>query len=149
MVKPKFFTIVFAVVLLDQFTKFFFDRLVSREIILIPDFLSFSKVYNSGAGWGLMHGQRWLLVWVSVVVIGGILYCYHDLTKKRLSLVGTALVLGGALGNLIDRVFFGFVFDFIGFSFWPSFNLADSCISIGAVLLLVSHWKKKKKKKVT
>jgi signal peptidase II len=141
MVRLRFFSIVLFVVLCDQLTKWLAPILLGKPLVLIPSFLSLAVVNNYGAGFGILQGQRWVLVWISVMVIGLILYYYDYILKEKL-LLGAGLVLGGTVGNLIDRLFFGHVVDFISFSFWPAFNLADSAITIGVIIIAVQALKK-------
>ncbi|MFH0978722.1 MAG: signal peptidase II [Candidatus Woesearchaeota archaeon] len=141
MVKPRILSIFLVMLILDQLTKLLIQLLVSQPIILIPKILSLDKIQNFGAGFGILQGQRMLLIWTSIIVIGLILFYYDQLKKHRWP---TALVLAGAVGNLIDRVFLGYVVDFINFHFWPAFNVADSCISIGVVLLFFTQFRKRK-----
>ena len=82
-----------------------------------------------------------LLAIIAAVVSGLIIYYMPKLSKEER--FPFALILGGAIGNLIDRVFRGSVVDFIGFTFWPSFNIADTAISIAAVLLAYQYIRKK------
>lgn len=143
MVKTRFIGIVACVIFLDQLTKFLVQRYLSNPVSLIPNFLSFTKVQNYGAGFGTLTGQRWILIWTSIVVIGLIIFYYDQLKKNRITGLASALILGGAMGNLIDRLFLGYVIDFMDFSFWPAFNVADSAITIGASLLVYYYLKKK------
>ena len=92
---------------------------------------------NSGAAFGILQGQAVFLVASTVIGLGAILLYYffppleHGILRLALS-----MMLGGAVGNLVDRVRQGFVVDFIDTDFWPTFNFADSCISIGMVVLI-------------
>jgi len=88
--------------------------------------------------------SRWILILITIVIIGIILYYYKDLPKKYLPIISTSLILGGAIGNLIDRFLFGFVIDFIDFRIWPAFNIADSAVTIGVIGLIIYFWQTKK-----
>jgi signal peptidase II len=134
-----FFLIAISVVLLDQVTKAIVRRnLELGEAWPEPDML-FNIVYvtNSGAAFGMLQGQTLFLVVTSLVGVAAIVLYYifppleHGLLRAALG-----LQLGGAAGNLIDRVRFGEVTDFVNFSFWPAFNVADASISIGVVTIL-------------
>ena len=134
-----FFAIAIGVVVLDQVTK----AIVRASLDLHeswPDrdmFVNITNVTNSGAAFGILQGQTLFLVATSLVGLAAILLYYifppleHGLLRAALG-----LQLGGAAGNLIDRVRFGEVTDFINFSFWPAFNVADASISIGVVTIL-------------
>lgn len=135
-----FFSIVFGVILLDQITKFLIRKffIVSQSLFIIDPFFHFTYLQNTGAGFGLFKGASFILIWIAVIVIGLILYFYDKIPK-----IPGALILGGTIGNLIDRIFLGFVTDFIDFRIWPAFNIADSCLTIGVILLLFYFMKKK------
>ncbi len=133
------------VVLLDYVTKLAVLEWIMRpptSIEILP-FLAVVLVYNRGVSFGILNIDDplipWLLGMISVVVICGLLW-WLKRAANRLVLIGLGLVIGGALGNLIDRMLYGAVVDFIllhaGTWQWPAFNVADSAISIGVVLLL-------------
>lgn len=135
-----------AVVVLDQLTKL--AVVVSLDVgesrPLIGDVLFLSHVRNTGAAFGILPGASGIL---AVVALAGILVGVLVLSRRpaRIVAVGTALVAGGALGNLIDRVargfpFHGSVVDFIDFRFWPAFNVADSAVTVGVGLLLLASF---------
>lgn len=92
-----------------------------------------SLVRNTGAAFGLFRNQTLAFILISVFAIA--LAAYYLAKKKTGYYLPFALILGGAVGNLIDRLRFGYVVDFIDLHWWPVFNVADSCITVGAVLL--------------
>lgn len=115
-----------------------------QEIKIIPGFFSLQFVYNPGAAFGVLANQRWLFIAVTLVAVGGMLYVIARRPEAREGVVPLALglLLGGAIGNLIDRIRFGPVIDFLLF-YWrdyhfPNFNVADIGITVG-VSLLVLH----------
>jgi signal peptidase II len=136
------------VVLLDQSTKRLAeDRLRSgaRSVPLpvVGDFLRFTYVENRGAAFGLLQDQTAFFVLVGLVVIGVIAASYRYLPRSGFRLhLALGLQLGGAIGNLIDRVRQGYVVDFVDFGYhsnwWPVFNVADSAIVIGVALLALN-----------
>ena len=136
-----------AIVILDQITKFFAVQfLVLHEPKYIYDGLNFTLMYNTGAAFSFLSDaggwQRWFFIGVSCVVsILIIIWMYNTLTKSRCLLFALSFILGGALGNLWDRLTLGYVVDFIEVYYenfyWPAFNIADSSITIGAVLLIL------------
>ncbi len=95
-------------------------------------------------GFGLFQGNNTIIAFLMLIFIGLVLYYYDRIPKNKAAVIFAALLLGGAIGNFIDRIFFGFVRDFIDFSFWPAFNIADAAITIGGIGLLVYLMKKKK-----
>lgn len=118
------------------------------NIPVIPGFFNLTHVYNNGAAFSLFadtpspDAVRWMLIAFSVVAILVVLAVLWKAGRSvNLTSVGLALILGGAIGNLYDRVAMRYVIDFLSFNFfgyhYPDFNLADSCIVIGACLLLI------------
>jgi len=136
------FASMLLIVGVDQLTKFFVIKFLSAspDISIIDKILSFGYVENRGAAFGVLRDSRWLFVAVTVLAVGFIIwYVITKKPKNKLLCTSIALIGGGALGNFIDRLFFGRVIDFIKFSFFdfPYFNLADTCLSIGVVLLAI------------
>jgi signal peptidase II len=134
-----FFLIAAAVVALDQVTK------VTIRAVLSPGeawpdrdwLLNIVNVSNSGAAFGILQGQTVFLIVTSLIGVAAIvLYYLYPPLEHGLLRFALGLQLGGAAGNLIDRIRFGEVTDFINFDFWPAFNVADASISIGVVTIL-------------
>ena len=135
------------IVILDQITKFFAVQfLVLHEPKYIYDGLNFTLMYNTGAAFSFLSDaggwQRWFFIGVSCLVsIIIVIWMYNTLTKSRCLLFALSFILGGALGNLWDRLTLGYVVDFIEVYYenfyWPAFNIADSSITVGAVLLIL------------
>ena len=125
----------------DQLSKFLIITRFnpSESIPLIPSVLHLTYVQNTGAAFGLLKGQQVFFVGFSLAVIAWMCWelCTKP-TKEALVVWGCALVLGGAIGNLIDRVHFGYVVDFIDLRVWPVFNVGDSAITVGVVLLILN-----------
>jgi len=133
--------IILAIIGLDQLTKYIVIKNIGfGEMIPVVDgFFYLSHWKNEGAAWGIMEGWRAFLIPVTVIVSIVLVY-YLAKSKNRLFKVSLSMVLGGAVGNLIDRAFReGGVVDFLDFHFWsynfPTFNVADSFIVIGTILL--------------
>ena len=134
------FTIIAAiVVIIDQLTKYLIFS-IKPQLKLF--FIEIHLVTNTGAGFGILTGKTWLLAIISLLVFIGIIFYYKEIPKEKLSQIMFALFLGGVAGNMIDRFFRGFVVDFIGIGFWPSFNIADSAITISIIGLIYYYWKK-------
>ena len=131
------FIIVASVVLLDQSTKFLALRFLqlNTPVPLIKNFLNLTLVYNHGVAFGFFQNQLLLFVLVSLFVIGFIFYNLKSKTNSIILKLSLSLILGGAVGNLIDRLRFGFVVDFLDLRIWPVFNIADSVITIAALVL--------------
>jgi len=134
------------VILLDQLTKLYFQANLSlyQQVPVIPDILSWTLAYNPGAAFSfLADAQGWqtpLFAAIAVVASAVISFLIFKNESKHLFCGGLALILGGALGNLYDRLAYGHVVDFLDFHaagwHWPAFNVADSAISVGAALLI-------------
>jgi signal peptidase II len=145
----KISIIIILIVALDQITKFIIIKYVNPfDSIAVFPFLNIVNVTNIGAAFGSFKhlGSNFFIV-VSLIAIAFILY----LLKKNLyNYIGLSLILGGALGNLIDRVFYGKVVDFIDFYIgnyhWPAFNVADSSLTIGIIVILFTSILPKKTK---
>lgn len=128
------------VVLVDQLTKWWAVTRLSSGPIHVIGTLDFALSRNTGASFSLFQGQTTILVPVALVlvVVLGVM-AWRAPTRGRAAILG--LIIGGALGNLSDRLFrgdHGAVVDFVALHFWPTFNVADACIVVGCVLLLVS-----------
>ncbi|MFH0701734.1 MAG: signal peptidase II [Candidatus Woesearchaeota archaeon] len=138
---PLWFTgITLLIVLLDQLIKYFILTLTPNwnlEILLIH------LVKNTGAGFGIFQNQALFLGIISALAAILILFNYQKIDKNYRTQILFAVLLGGVLGNMIDRFFRSFVIDFIDFGWWPAFNLADACISVSIIGLVIWYWKKK------
>ena len=131
------------IILLDQITKaLILATLPLYETVpVIPGFFNITHIHNPGGAFGFLagHSALWryfVFLFISAIAVGLIFYFYKNTANDQLSLsVGFALILGGAIGNMIDRVRFGKVIDFLDFYagqlHWPAFNVADSAITIG------------------
>ena len=118
--------------------------------VVIPDFFNLILVHNRGAAFGFLNDpaidwQFWLFLGATLIGCGLVIYLMRSTPPSRLLTLGLAGILGGALGNLIDRVRFRAVVDFLDFYYgqwhWPAFNVADIGICVGAVLVLLIIWK--------
>ena len=133
---------VVVLILLDQGTKLW--ALASLKPIhnmtLVEGFMDLTFVENRGVAFGMFSGQRWFILLLTGIIAVGLIWFYVTMPKKkeyfplRVSLV---LVLSGAIGNIIDRLFRGYVVDFFEFTFfeWPVFNVADIYVVVGVILL--------------
>lgn len=133
------------VLLLDLFTKRWIELNLSYgEQIIITEFFNLVLAYNAGAAFSFLSDaagwQRWFLSAIALFVSVFIVYLLYKNTTNRLFCIALSLILGGALGNLWDRIVLGHVVDFLDFHIggyhWPAFNLADSAIVCGACLLI-------------
>ena len=110
------------------------------DVVVIPHVLSFSYVQNKGAAWGILSNHRWVFMSLSVLlIIALILLLKYSGVKHKLFLISVAMILGGGIGNMIDRIFLGYVVEFIKGTFinFPVFNIADCGVVVGTILLAV------------
>ncbi len=135
--------IVTAVFCADRFSKDFFSCVLylGESIPVVRNVFHFTLVHNTGIAFGLFRNQGFIfgaVVLIAAVLIGFNIYYYRKNHEIPLSYVlAFSLILGGAFGNLADRMFYGYVIDFIDFRIWPVFNLADSAITIGTGIVLI------------
>jgi len=140
-------TVALLVLLADQFSKqWVITHLESgrpwNPVEFLYPWVSLTYVTNRGAAFGLFPEWGDLFVGVAMLVVVGILIYYVRLSLGQwLVELSLGLMLGGAMGNLLDRLFHGHVIDFIDFKVWPVFNIADSCIVIGTVILAYYMWR--------
>ena len=141
-----------AVVILDQISKQYAQaNLVVHDAVGVMPFFDLTLTYNAGAAFGLLSTaggwQRWFFVALAVLISGCIVFWLRNLDGRCLWLpCALALILGGALGNLWDRLSIGAVIDFLDFYVgnwhWPAFNLADSAITIGASMWFIDAFRR-------
>ncbi len=141
------------VIVLDQFTKYLAETLLvmHQPVAVLPSF-NLMLTYNTGAAFSFLADaggwQRWFFLILGTGISGGLLgWLYRLKPAEKWLALALALILGGALGNMIDRVWLGQVIDFIQLYYerwyWPAFNIADSAISVGAVLLVLDSLRTK------
>lgn len=144
----KLSLVTFFSLLADIITK----QLVQKHLIehqslqLLPNFLSITFVKNKGVAFSILDGFMPLIIIITTIIIIFILKYISTIKRNNLENISYGLILGGALGNLIDRIFYGYVIDFIDIKIinynYPIFNLADTLIVIGVVLILINNLKK-------
>lgn len=136
--------IMFVVIALDQWTKALirarFAPIGGSEVI--KGFLEFSYSENTGAAFGTFQGRNAVFIVVGIFAILFISYIYFNMRGSIWNKISFGLILGGAVGNLIDRIAYGFVTDFIRVRitqslWWPNFNIADAGITVGAIMFIV------------
>lgn len=151
--------VILAAVAADQLTKQlvlqFLDR--NESLVVIPKLFRFTYVENRGAAFGMLDEHRWVFMVVSTVAIVLLLfYMFKFSEKSKLLRAGLSLIIGGGIGNMIDRVAYGYVVDFIDFYAFPEvwmwvFNVADACVCVGAgvvaLYLIIDIVKESKKLK--
>ena len=142
-------SIALAIVVSDQLTKAMVRRALDlhESVTVIPDLLALTRVHNTGAAFGMFNamdfpGKTLVLTLVATLALAGVAWYAASIpSRDRLARLGVACILGGAVGNLIDRATAGYVLDFVdaswqGWHFW-AFNVADAAISVGVVLMIL------------
>jgi signal peptidase II len=147
--RPLLVWVVLLVVVLDQAVKAIVRPMLElhESLSVIPGFFSLTRVHNTGAAFGLMNGLDFpfkaaiLALLQTAALVGLTVYVAMLAPEQRLTRLGLSFVIGGAIGNLIDRILFGYVLDFFdfyqgGWHFW-AFNVADAAINIGVALMIL------------
>lgn len=134
-----FYVISFSVFLIDQCVKYFIQHQMSanQSIPLIKNILHITYVQNKGAAFGIFWGYSPFLIIVGAFVICAIFYFHFKIKSNNLLQVPLALLFGGSIGNIFDRILDSYVTDYIDFRFWPVFNFADIMINLGIFLLVL------------
>lgn len=136
--------------LFDMGSKYLISRMFTlyESKIIINNFLNITYVRNTGAAWSILDTNTWIVTVISLLIIMGIIYyIYRNRNKinKKIVKIGYGLVLGGSIGNFIDRIIYGYVVDFIDIDIfgwnYPIFNLADMFIVGGVILLMIDAWR--------
>jgi signal peptidase II len=132
-----FLIIVFTILSLDQLTKAaaVSNLIPGSSLDVVKGVFALTLIFNRGAAFGLLKDQAYIFVFISLAAVLLISRALKDKKTTGLYRLSLVLILSGALGNLIDRLRLGYVIDFLDFHIWPVFNLADSAITIGALLL--------------
>lgn len=142
------------IVIFDQLSKIAISKLLAKKGALhLTSFFNLVLAYNKGAAFSFLAAeggwQRWFFTGISVLVSLYILYLLKRHATQRMFCWGLALLLGGAVGNLIDRLWYGHVIDFLDFHIgtwhWPAFNVADSAICLGALLFILDELRRVRK----
>ncbi len=150
-----YFLFILVLMAVDQATKYVISRTVDlfESRAVIPGFFNITRIHNKGAIFGAFNQSNDRAVFIaltaaSLMAFGLVVfYFFKTPAPDRLMKISLSLIMAGALGNLADRLLRGYVIDFldvyIGKSHWPFFNVADSCISVGAVLMLLIFFRRK------
>jgi signal peptidase II len=148
----KWLILAAVVIVADQFTKSLIVASFTRgETLPVTGFMSLVLAYNSGAAFSFLAGapgwQRWFFATIAILASAFLVFMLKR-GGSRMLCAGLALILGGALGNLWDRIAIGKVVDFLLFHYggwsWPAFNVADSAITVGAALLILDSFRQRR-----
>ncbi len=128
-------------IIIDQYSKYLIIKKLGygQSLPIIPNIFHLTPISNTGIAFGLFKGNNTILIFSSILVILTLAIFWKRIVPNRLFLgrMAIGLIIGGAVGNLIDRIRFRHVVDFLDFRIWPVFNFADSGITIGTVLLFI------------
>lgn len=139
------FSIALLIVILDQLTKYTIKQSLqlNQSIPVIKNIFHLTYITNTGSAFGLFKGFNFIFILFSVIVVVAILHYLKKIKNNEKALqFSVGLLLGGTIGNLIDRLLHDAVIDFIDFRIWPVFNIADSAVTISIILLIALLWKK-------
>lgn len=133
------------IIIFDVISKLFVSNILilNESITIIPNFFYLTYTHNYGGAWSIFDNSTLFITIVSfLIIIGIVYYLFKNKVTRKIEIVGYSLLLGGAIGNLIDRIIYGYVIDFLDFYVFgydfPIFNIADIGIVVGIILLLVS-----------
>jgi len=149
----KYLWITGLIIVLDQASKWFIASWLSlHETVAVIPYFNFTMAHNYGAAFSFLSDaggwQRWFFIVLAVVISVVLLIWIKGLkSTAKLEAISLSLIIAGAIGNVIDRIYYGYVIDFIdvyyGTYHWPAFNVADSAICIGAALLIIDSFRSK------
>lgn len=150
-----YFLIALVMFLIDQGTKYLIatQLVIGEQIPVIGNFFLITSSRNRGAAFGILQEQRWFFIVITLIVVVGIIWYMQRIkhTGKKMLSIALSLVLGGAIGNFLDRAVSGEVVDFLQFNFgsytFPIFNVADSCIVIGVIMIVLDSLLEVRKEK--
>lgn len=148
----KYLWLSLAIIIADQISKtVMVNWLDLYETVPVLPFFNLTMAHNTGAAFSFLAGaggwQRWFFVVLAAVISAVLIIWMRRLAQTaKLEAISLALIIGGAIGNVIDRLIYGYVIDFLdvyaGSYHWPAFNIADSAICVGAVLLIIDSFRK-------
>ncbi|UCC95627.1 MAG: signal peptidase II [Candidatus Omnitrophota bacterium] len=136
-------TVASAVFFVDLLIKTYLrSNFAFQSIPIIKGIFHITVVFNKGAAFGILRGKTTFLIYIGLIFILFFLFFMRKEKEKKLPfLISYGLILGGAFSNLCDRVFLGYVIDYIDLRIWPVFNLSDTCISVGIFILLLMQFR--------
>lgn len=142
---PYYFALCVILIVCDQLIKWLVVSHIqlNTAISFIPGVLSFAHLHNYGAAWSILTGQQWFFSVITVIALALMGYFFWRLRKQKLYSIGLVVMIAGTIGNFIDRIRLGYVVDMFQLDFinFPIFNFADSCLTIGVIILIIAVWK--------
>lgn len=140
------FTLIFLSI--DIISKLIIDNFFNLDEtkVIINNFFSLTKVYNTGASWNILAGHRLILIMITLIILVLLFLYLNKFKENKRNILAFSLLYGGIIGNLLDRLIYGYVIDFFDFNIfgydYPVFNIADICIVFGIILLVIAILKK-------
>lgn len=148
MKRTKRIILTLTLLIIDIISKEIISTLIplNNSIKIIPNFFSITNVHNYGIAWSMLNGHRYLIIFITIIII---VYLVNHLHKNNNMLkyetITYLMIIAGSLGNLYDRVIYGYVIDFLDFKIfgynYPIFNIADIYIVIGIIILIIGIWR--------
>ncbi len=136
-----FYLLILGVIAFDQVSKYYIQTNMdlNNSISVIEGLFSITYIQNTGAAFSILQGKTVILILLQVfVILSIVVYVFFKKNTLHWTLkVSLAFIVGGGLGNLIDRISYGYVVDFLHFHFWPIFNIADISVCVGCGLLII------------
>lgn len=130
--------ISFIVLILDQLSKYLVENnLYKKSIDIIENVFSLTYVENYGAAWGIFSDNNWIILILTPILVTLIISYLYKFSKNKLEYIAGGLIIGGAIGNYLDRIVRGYVVDFFDVKIWPVFNVADIGIVVGCILMIL------------
>ena len=128
--------------ILDQISKAFMRNVLKDgSLTLIPNFFKLELAFNTGGAWSILNGNVGVLILLNILILFFLFKMSSKIKDTRLKSISYVCLVAGTIGNLLDRIFYGAVTDFLSFNFWgyhyPIFNLADICITLGMIIMVL------------
>lgn len=144
--KRKIFFIASIIFILDQIVKFTVDIHLLKEIVIVDNFFSLYKVYNTGVAFSFFAGSIYFIILINIIILIFLIKYLKNFKKNLRNTIAFGLTLGGLCGNLIDRILYGHVIDYFKLFYkeytFPIFNIADIALTTGIVLIIYAVFKK-------
>lgn len=141
MKKEKLYKISVITIIIDQLIKLFIKTNITKDIVIIPKIFKITNVINTGAAFSILKNNNTLLILITIIILVLLNY-YIKKNNIENDYLELGIILGGIVGNLFDRLLYNGVIDYIEISNFPVFNLADSLIVLGIILLIIKEFKK-------
>lgn len=141
MKKENLYKISVITIIIDQLIKLFIKTNITKDIVIIPKIFKITNVINTGAAFSILRNNNTLLILITIIILVLLNY-YIKKNNIENDYFELGIILGGIVGNLFDRLLYNGVIDYIEISNFPVFNLADSLIVLGIILLIIKEFKK-------